>query len=217
MAKTYAQLQADVASWAVRDDVGAIVPICITLVQDEIARLVRVLEQETDDTLECTQANGFAADLPDGFLGFKHVYVADASNPNTQYLPPQQFHELNLAPRDGFNSVLGKSALIYTVEANKIKVDAPTGSPDTITLDVCYLARFADISEANPTGYLLTNHYDLFLWGALKELWDWIDEMEMVAKYQARFDRVVHQITAQEVSKRQAAGPMVRRPPEVVA
>lgn len=211
---TYAQLQADVADWTARTDLTVVIPSFIRLAEAEIGRVVRVLEQETDTTLSCTSPS-YAAALPDGFLGFKHVYVSGANEPRAQYVPPTQFHELNLRPRDAFADSFG-TALLYTIESGDIKVDQPAGSSDPITLNVTYIKKFTALSGTNTTNWLLTEHYDLYLWGALKEAWDYIDETEMVAKYQAKFDRAVAQLDTLENAKRRASGPLVSRPPQGV-
>lgn len=209
---TYAQLQADIEAWTARDDLSALLASFIRIAEASIGRKVRVLEQETDTTLTLNDGNDFAADLPTGYLGFKHVFDTDARNPTTFYLPPQAFHELRNTPRDAFSSPFG-SGLHYTIEGNKLKGLASTGSGSDVTLDVCYIQRFAALSDLNTTNWLLTYHYDIYLFAALREAWDYIDETEMVAKYQGRFDRSIGELDEQEVRKRIPAGPLVRRPP----
>jgi hypothetical protein len=211
---TYAQLQADVAAWTARTDIAAVIPSFIRLGEAEIGRVVRALEQETDLLMNCTSP-AYSCALPDGFLGFKHVFVSGASEPRTQYVPPTQFHELNLRPRDAFADSFG-TALLYTIESNVIKVNRPAGSSEPIVLDTSYVKKFATLDNTNTTNWLLTNHYDVYIWAALKEAWDYVDETEMVAKYQAKFDRVVAQLTALETAKRRASGPLVSRPPQGV-
>jgi hypothetical protein len=210
----YATLQADVAGWTARGDLGTMAQSFIRLAEAHIGRVVRVLEQETDTTLSCTSPL-FSATLPAGFLGFKHVFVQGANDPNAQYLTPQQFHEINLQPRNAFSQASG-SGLIYTIEGNAIKIDQPVGSTDPVTLDVSYVKRFDALSDLNTTNWLLANHYDAYLFAALIEAWDWIDETEMVARYQSRFERVIGQLETQEKRKRMPSGPLVVRPPEVI-
>jgi hypothetical protein len=208
----YAQLQADIAEWTARDDLGSKPQAFIRIAEASIGRKVRVLEQETDTTLTLNDGNDFAADLPTGYLGFKHVFDSASRNPTTVYIPPQAFHELRNTPRDAFTSPHG-SGLHYTIEGNKLKGLASTGSAAEVTLDVCYIQRFAALSDANTTNWLLTYHYDIYLFAALREAWDYIDETEQVAKYQGRFDRAIGELDEQEVRKRIPAGPLVRRPP----
>lgn len=206
---TYTDLLADIALWAARDDLAAASPAFVRLAEAEIGRVVRALEQETDTTLTVAAPNMEVA-LPDGFLGFKHVFLTGANDPRTQYLPPTQFHELKNGVNGAFDLISG-GVYTYTIESGKLKGQAEA------VLNVTYLKRFAAVQSApGGTNWLLTNHYDVYLWGALKEAWDYIDETEQVAKYQARFDRAVGQLDTLETRKRIASGPLVRRPPAAV-
>lgn len=211
MAFDYAQLQSDIALWTARDDLAPAIPTFVRLAEDQISRVVRSLAQETDVTLTCSTPD-FSDDLPDGFLGFKHVYVSGATDPTTIYVPPQVFHEGNQLPNDGFTS--RGSQLQYTIESNKIKVNQPTGSATTITLETCYIKRFGHLADGS--NWLIENHYDLYMWACLVEAWDYIDEEAPIAKYQARFDRALKQLDKQEITKRIPSGPLVSRPPRAV-
>ena len=212
----FTTLKADISAWTARDDLtSALLASFIRIGEASIARRVRVLEQETDDTLTLNSGNDFAADLPTGYLGFKHVFDRDASNPEAEYVPPQHFHELNNTPNDAF-SFRQAGKLLYTIEANKLKGLLGAGSNEEVTLDVCYIKRFTALSDSNTTNWLLTYHYDIYLFAALREAWDYIDETEQVAKYSARLDKSITELDGQEGNKRRPAGPLVRRPPAVV-
>lgn len=215
MPMDYASLQADAVAWAVRPELAALAPSFIALAEAGIGRKIRMLEQETDATLTAS-APDYTAALPAGFLGFKHVFVTNATNPRTTYCPPTKFHELNNLPNDAFNAIRGDAATIYTIESNKLKVFKNSPSGDPIMFDVSYIKRFDALSVTNTSNVLLQNHYDLYLWGTLVQLWDYLDDTEQVAKYQARFDRVAGEIEDQEVRKRMPSGPLVARPPEIV-
>src|SRR5687767_10486122 len=187
---TFAVLKADIATWTARDDLTALIPSFVRIAEATIGRKVRVLEQETDTTLTLNTGNSFEADLPEGYLGFKHVFDTDARNPNATYVPPQVFHEINNTPNDAL-STNSSGGFLYTIEANKLKGLGSTGGSAEITLSVCYIKRFTALAVDADTNWLLTYHYDAYLFAALREAWDYIDETEQVAKYQGRFDRVL--------------------------
>ncbi len=212
---TYSQLKTDIADYTARSDIAAKTPLFVRTAESEINRVVRFLDQETDTTLTFSSPS-YSASLPEGFLGFKHLFTVGVSNPYTVYCPPSQFHVLNNLPQDAFNAIRGEAGLIYTIESAKVKVQPPVGSTDPFDLDVTYMKRFLPLSDSNTTNYGLTNHYDLYLWGGLKEAWEWIDDEKMVTRYQARFNGVVKQIREEELARHHPAGPLVRRPPEVV-
>jgi hypothetical protein len=210
----YSTLQADIADWSVRDDLSASIPSFIRIAEAMINREIRVIEMETDIALSVTAANGYAEDLPAGFLGFRSLYNADARNPRMTYVEPDRFHVINNSPNDAFSS--GNSAETpYTIESGKVKLDAAAGATDTITLNGVYFKRLDALSDSNTTNAVLQAHYDLYLYGSLIALWDFCDELEMEAKYTKKFDRVVASMDQSEKMRRKAAGPNIRRPPDM--
>lgn len=210
---TYSQLKSDIALWTARDDIAAVVETLILLAEKQVNRRIRILEMETDTTLSFASAD-YSQDTPTGYVGMKHIFNPNANNPKCVYTPPSKFHLLNNLPNDAFNAIRGDAGLIYTVESGKIKVHAPVGATDPFDLDITYFKRLTALSDAEPTHYALENHYDLYLWGGLKEAWDFVDDDRMMQKYQARFNGVLEEINTEEKGKRRAAQPHSRRPPE---
>jgi hypothetical protein len=202
----YTQLSSDVAEFAARDDVSTKVPTFIRLAEAEIYRRVRVLDMETDVTLTFT-APDFEAALPTGFQGFKRLTLTGSSNPKTKYVGPDLFASLSSTSATDFAQVIGDARLVYTVESSKVRVSQPPGATAAIVLDCVYFKRFAALdASVNPTNALINDHFDLFLYATLMQLWDWADELEMVAKYTARFDKAIGQIDELEGRRRRAAG-----------
>ena len=211
---TYSTLQADVALWSARTGLTAEIPSFIRLAEAEIGRTVRTMEMETDIVLNVAgTANSVA--LPTGFLGFRHVFVRNARQPKAVYLSPDQFHEVNNRPKDGFRELLD-GALNYTVEANLMRVDKPRGADDPIELDTTYFKQFDALSDTNTTHTLIQKHYDLYLWATLAQLWAFVMDAEEEQKSLTRYENIVDQIEGAEIKRRRSGGPKRVRPPEVV-
>ena len=104
--------------------------------------------------------------------------------------------------------------MIYTITAGQIRIHAPIGATDPVTAEAVYHARYAALTDPDDTHFAITTHYDLYLWGVLKEVWDAVDDDRMMQKYQARFNGVLNEIADEEKGKRRGATPFVRRPPE---
>jgi hypothetical protein len=208
----YLTLQADIADWTARTDLATKTPALIRLAEAEINRRVKVLEQEADVTLIANSGNDYAPDLPAGYLGFRRIHNG-GPNALTVYTTPTVFHGLANAPADAFSRVIGDASLVYTIESNKLKVFQGSGGTDPITLYATYWKRFTALTTSAPdnTNWLLTNHYDVYLYAGLAAAWDFIDETEMVARYTARFDKALDQLDIQEAQKHMPAGPLVRR------
>jgi len=211
---TFSTLKSDIADWSARDDLTAAIPSFIRIGEAMINRDIRVIEMEEDATLVVTSANNYAVDLPDGFLGFRSLYNTESRNPRMVYVEPDRFHVVDNSPNDGF-SELRSSETPYTIESNKVKVDASPGATASITLEAVYFKRLDALSDSNTTNDVLQAHYDLYLYGSLVALWDYVDELEMEAKYQRKFDRVVAAIDQTEKKRRKSAGPNIRRAPDM--
>lgn len=209
----YSTLQSDIAEWAVRDDLAAKTPSFIRLAEAKINRRVRVMEMETAATLELTSGNSYEVDLPSGFRGFRSLYNTAARNPRMVYIEPERFHINDNSPNDAF-SELRSGETPYTIERNKLVIDAPAGATDTITIQSVYYKALGPLSDVNTTNAVLTAHYDVYLYAGLAELWDYADELEMEAKYTRKFDRIVEEIGENERGRRRSAGANIRRAPD---
>jgi hypothetical protein len=213
----YADLQADIIEYSARDDISTKAPMFIRLAEAEIYRRVKVLEMETAVTLTFSTPD-YDATLPTGWQGFKRLSVSGSRNPKTKYVGPDLFAEINAtASQVDLQSVIGDARLIYTVEANKVKVNQPAGSAEPIVLAGTYFKRLLPLSDSNTSNVMLDDHPDLFLYAALAQLWDWADELEAVAKYTAKMDKVIGQIDQLERDRRRAAGEWSKSMPRGVA
>lgn len=202
---SYASLQSDVIEFAARDDVATKMPMFIRLGEAELYRRARVLEMETDVSLVFSPT-AFEAALPAGFLGFKRLTAADSSNPKTRYLGPDAFAGLGNINQTDFQALIGDARLLFTIESNKVKVHQPRGAAVPITLTGVYFKRFDALSGTNTTNALETAHPDLFLYATLAQLWSYVDETEMVARYIALMDKVLGQVDDLERTRRRAPG-----------
>ncbi len=206
---TYAQLQADIVAYSARDDAQPSVPRFVRIAEAEIYRRVRTLEMETDVTFTFSSPD-YADDIPADWLGFKRLKVDDSANPSARYVGPDVFATLSEMSPGNFAALIGDAQLLYTVESNRIKVNQPRGASEPITMSGVYFARPVPLATDDTANPLLTPHYDLFLYMALKQLWIWADETEPEAKFEVRAEKVIAQIDDYERMRRRPAGALVR-------
>lgn len=209
---TYAQLQADVIAYSGRDDVSAVVPMFIRLCEAEVYRKVRIMEMEADITFTCSSPD-YEDDLPADFLGFKRLRVADSANPKCQYVGPDVFASLAEMSPGNFAALIGDAQLIYTVESFKLKVNQPRGSTEPIVIEAVYFQRPMPLAEEDPGNTLnpiIRQHFDVFMFAALAQLWIWADEIEQEQRFTARMDRAIGQIDDYDRMRRRPAGSSVR-------
>lgn len=215
MAIFFSSLFADVPGWVARDDIANSLAGFIRAAEPEIYRRVRIMEMEVNADFVMTAASNYAEPLPEEWLKFRFVYNTSTSDPRCLFVTPDIFHTLNNITRDTFSALRGEYETLYTVEGGNLRVYAPPGSSENITLKTGYFEgyRFGGDYD-NETCPVLSRHYDVYLSAVLMQAWDFVDEPAMVEKYERRLDKIAAQIGDQEANRRQTAGPVRRSTPK---
>lgn len=72
-------------------------------------------------------------------------------------------------------------------------------APDqAYTATLTYTRRVPALSESNPTNWLLTNHPDVYLFGALKEAGPFLLDSERTSLFEAKFQAAAQDIVSSE-------------------
>ena len=210
---TRAQLVTDVDEWLARDDVaaGSNFDSILRIADAEIGRVVRTLIQELYVQLTFT---GQTEPLPTNFLEFRsEPTLADAADPQAGklvYMPPDVIRgdpAFQVANRGSFYSVIGDRSA-----DNFLMLLAPPGSVTTPTLvDVQYIARFASLVNPSDTNWLLTNHYDVYLYATLRAAAEYLQEDALEDRYLIKFERANAQLAKMDNRRRIRMGTMVAR------
>ena len=205
---TLAQLKTSVDSWLARDDVavsGSDFAQILLVAESQIATDVRLVIQETSASLVFT---GREADLPADFLEVRNPFIDDTVR-KFEYKTPQ-------ALREGANWSTGRVGSFYTLEGNptvatdarvKMVISAPATVAAPLTVDVNYIARLPALVNDPDTNWLLTNHYDCYLYAVLRAAAEYVDDHVLEDRYQAKYDRVIDKIRTHENRKRYGAMP----------
>jgi len=204
----YATLQAEVAAWSAKKDLTAVIPSFIRIAEAHIARRVRVLQMQFNTQLVVPDTGSLA--LPAGFLGFRSVAIEVAEGlrqtPEINYLAPDVFHELVISS----NQIRGiETDSYYTLEGNNILVSPEPGTGTTLTLNATYWKRFDALSDTNTTNWLLTNHFDVYLYATLAELWRYRMDIDQEQISRAIYQQAVNDLHTSERRKARS-GPNIR-------
>lgn len=182
---TYADLKSAVAGWLHRTDLTSVIPDFISLCEANISRdlRVRAMEQTATGTLSATTLA-----IPTGFLEVRRVVLGTSEQ---EYVTPNVFYEI----REG---VTGQ----YTVLGTNFVFQSSSAD-----YSIDYYKKFDALSGASDTNWLLTNHPDVYLFGALSEsaLYTHDDPSRWMGKYRMAVDRV-------RMLERNALWPLVVRP-----
>jgi len=201
-----ATLRSAVDSILIRDDIGAAVTDFrrhLRIAEAEITRVVRPATLHRLITLPMTAPS---IDLPADFLEIVSLGVAD-NQPEMDYVTPDVF--VRRSPqhdRSGqFYTIVGGGGVPSTDERMRLLVSGAPSPTTPTNVDLLYMARFPQLVNDTDTNWILLNHFDLFLYAVLRAAAEWIEEDELEAKYQNRFDRITRQMGINENRKRYAA------------
>lgn len=164
---TYDELKAEIQSflWD-RADVVAKIPTFIVLAEAEARRLIRT--RNVNDSRQFSYSGTVAA-IPCGAGAIKAIQIDDGGTRDLDYISPEQFSSLN-DPKTG-------TPRFYTVQNEQIYF-YPQGAT---TGRILFIDPFEPLSNACRCNWLLKEHPDIYLCGALKwgkawlidGDWDW--------------------------------------------
>jgi hypothetical protein len=148
---TYADLQASIAAWLMRDDLTAAIPDFISLAEADMSNRLRLRAMLT--TVEVDAAGGA---LPDDCLAVRSVELADYGH--LSFAADAETAQFSNAYRGG-------DARWFSIDGNNLVVSPTQAGAGTVTLR--YYARIPALSDSNQTNHVLTASPALYLYGSL--------------------------------------------------
>lgn len=175
---TYADLQAAIASWLARDDLGAAIPDFIAVFEAVANRRLRVLQMEHSVALTPT---GGSAALPADYLAWRRV--TGARGRELDYAHPSWlqavYPEAEQGPARAF-SVEGTNLILRPVDAGAVALS--------------YYRKIPPL--AGGANWLFGAHPDLYLFGALAEAQAFMADGEKAAFWKTRRDELFAEVEA---------------------
>lgn len=201
-------LKSSVDSWLIRDDVsvGSDFPTILLLAEAKIARDIRCGVQEKTATLNFT---GRSADLPADYLEPRNPFVDD-SDRRIDYMTPEALRRSSAWTNGrvgAFYTIEGGGGTPGTDDRMQVTIAGPASATSPLSMDVNYYARFAGLVSDADTNWLLTNHFDVYLYATLRAAAEYIQEDMLEDRYAAKLAEVVEELTRHENRKRYGAMP----------
>ena len=151
----YAELQTEIAKTLNRTNLAERIPRFIEFAEAEFNRELRVREGQLNK-YTTLYAEDYRVQLPAGWMAFEEIAVDGCDWPIT-YLPPEPLREDRAKRARGYPRH-------YTVITDEIHFSPVSDAERRVT--ITYYSRLKLTDEA-PTNWLLTNHPDLYIYGAL--------------------------------------------------
>ena len=156
---TLSQLETAVADRLARSDfTAAQIDECIAFAEARMQRQLRALDMETKDANLNLSAEYI--NVPADFLEVRDLYLNTSPRTNICYLPPELITSL-------YSSAASGKPKYFSVVGKQFRFGPPPGSGYTATL--LYYARIPKLSTTNVTNWVLDQHPDAYLYGALME------------------------------------------------
>lgn len=168
---TYSDLQQQIAGWMERDDLASIIPDFIALAESELNKKLETLDMQvvTDLTIAAQRVTS-----PTDELAAIRLYIDGDPKQALDYVTP----EFLFTSRGGSES--GKPVM-FTREGSEY-VFAP--SPDqTYTGKLLYRQKVPALTDSNTTNWLLTNHPEIYLHGALAQAAIYVMDDDRAARW----------------------------------
>lgn len=202
---TYANLQTTIAAWLARPGDSNItnnVADMITLFEAEARRRLKTRWNETSTTLTTTGGTSTVA-LPSDFYELREITVAvgDADKVLV-YTPPEQMDA-------EYPSEVQDESIRFTIVGTDLRFKPVPDQAYTLTID--YMQGLTGLSNSVTTNWLLTNHPDAYLFGALAEAEAFIGHDERVTGWIARRDASLNSIMLSDAKARWSGGSMQMR------
>ena len=206
---TLATLKASVDSWLIRDDIVAATAdfaVILLLAESQIAREVRCGVQEKQTTLNFT---GRSAVLPANFLEVRNPFVDDPTR-RMDYMTPEALRR-SAAWQNGrvgkFYTIEGEASGTPPDDRMQVTIAGPASATSPLSVVINYYARFNALAQDADTNWLLTNHFDVYLYATLRAAAEYIQEDMLEDRYNAKYMSAVESLIRHENRKRYGAMP----------
>lgn len=191
---TYATLKSDIAGWLLRDDLTAAIPSFVRLAEASIRRDLRIRQMLRTYTLTISAQSQA---LPEDFMEMERI-ILDSTVWNLSYLPPPALFS-NPAYTDGGNP------MYYTIEGDYL-ITAPDATGSDVML--CYYKAYSSLTNDSDTNWLLTNAYDVYLYGSLSHAAPYIKEDGRVQLWNAGYSEAIAKLNKMERRSAFAGSPL---------
>jgi hypothetical protein len=181
---TYSDLQAEVGAWLRRSDLAGEIPTCIALAEAVMNRELRTCLQLVTQTYEI---NGAFVDKPVGFRMMRSLRLTSGAGRVLEEITPEQMAackagqgSLTAAPR--FYTAVGPQLEFWPVPN------------ETYAAIMQFQAGFTPLSDAAPSNWILADHPDAYLFGALANASGYVKNDERAQAFDQVFRRALDEI-----------------------
>jgi hypothetical protein len=191
---TYSELKASLADWKHRSGLTGVTPDFISLCEADFNRRLRIAEMEERATASFDE--GYES-LPSDYLEMREIKVNSNPARSLSYMTPQQMTE-------AYPTLVSGDPSFYTLVDHTIRLNK-TPSSD---VEIAYYVRIPALTDAAPTNWILTNHPDLYLNGAMFYAETYVMNDKRASGWKVLYEMVLKQIDDADKKARWSGGPL---------
>ncbi len=198
----YANLKLELIEWSHRDDLDLQIDTFIDMAESEmLANTVEPLQLRSAETLVAFSTSittRFAA-LPTGYQSMRKVriQVTNGESIELRYRTPSQLNILSIVGFPRFFTITDQ------IEFERVSDIVYSG-------EFQYFQDFTALSASNPTNSVLTNHPNIYLFGALWALKLHVEEPQSAASYYQQFINAIKGANKKDKLGRYGPAPVMR-------
>lgn len=196
----YGELKTLIASYLNRSDLTSAIPDFITILEKRVDTEVKFRNRLMEATASLSYSGTDEASLPSDFLEARTVVWQSNPRVNLVYMAPSQFE-------DTYTTDTAASPVNYTIYGSTIKIGPFPNSAVGATL--LYYQRITALSDDSDTNWLLTNHPDVYLYGALMESAPYLGDDNRIQVWMGLYDRAAGRIKGDDARARWNGAPRV--------
>ncbi len=200
---TYIDLQTEIANYLARGDLAAEIPSFIVLAEAKFNRSLKCVEmdQRANATIDINSAEPQFLSLPLDYQSMRRVRIASiAGKPRLFFLPSDLLDEKRFAAQDAPGQ-----PRYFTIFGSELEF-FPT--PDAAyTLEMVY-RRLIPPLALNASNWLLINHPDAYLYGALMEAEPYMKNDQRIATWAQGLTAAIDAINSASNDAAFNAGPL---------
>ena len=200
---TYTNLKTAIANFLARDDLTSEIDDFIDLTEADFNRRLRIRAMESVNTSFTIDAA--TESLPTGFLQVKS-FVITSSTPDKTLELSTAYHQANTQCYTNVGT-----PRLYSIEGSNFRF-SPV--PDTaVTARLTFYKAFDSLDGSTATNTILTNHPDVYLYGALYYASTFIRGMDQgtVAQFKVQYEAALQQVKDADELDKYNGSPLIQR------
>ena len=187
---TYAELKTSITDFLNRDDLDTATPTFISLAEADMQRRVRHWRQEKRSN---ANLNSRYSDVPSDFLEVIRFGVSGGNHSTLEMISQSEMLDRRMN-----NGDTSGSPRYYALTAGEIEL-FPTPAAITAT-ELYYYSKIDRLSDSNTSNWLLENHPDAYLYGALVHSAPYLADDARITVWAALYQSAIDAINAESES-----------------